>query len=434
MSRERYVALGLARARAPWFTEVARWSTSSALPLEFVKCLSVEEARARLSSGRAFSALIADGTLPEVDRDLLDLAQGQGCAVLVVDDARVARDWMGLGASALLPDDFDRDQLLAALATHCTAVADASRTPSADATFVEAWRGSLIAVAGAGGAGTSTIAMAAAQGLADDTRNRGTVLLADLALHADQAMLHHIGEVVPGLPELVDAHRGGVPSADELARLTFEVPDRHYRLLLGLRRHRDWATLRPRSLDAAIDSLRRANRLVIADVDADIEGEQECGSIEVEERNILARSTMARADVVVVVGRHGLSGLHRLVRLVGDILDFGVPADRVLPVVNRAPRSPRAHAETTRALAELVGRARPEAAQLANPIFLPERRRLDSMQHDAARLPAELTRPVASALTAFLDRVGNRTDAVGEPEPVAAGSLGSWGSDAEVGR
>ncbi|MDP9419863.1 MAG: hypothetical protein M3P53_06925, partial [Actinomycetota bacterium] len=41
---------------------------------EFVKCVSAEELRARLASGRPFSAALVDATLPAFDRDLVDLA------------------------------------------------------------------------------------------------------------------------------------------------------------------------------------------------------------------------------------------------------------------------------------------------------------------------------------------------------------------------
>src|SRR3954462_6786779 len=106
MRGERFVAIGLARARSGWFSEVARWSTSAAIPVEFVKCVTVEEVRARLASGRAFSALLVDGGLSGVDRDLLDEARSCGCAVVVVHDGRVDRDWSLLGATTVLPSHF----------------------------------------------------------------------------------------------------------------------------------------------------------------------------------------------------------------------------------------------------------------------------------------------------------------------------------------
>src|SRR4051794_26114988 len=155
VSGERFVALGLARARSGWFSELARWSTSAAIPLEFVKCVTVEEVRARLASGRAFSALLVDGNLPAVDRDLVDDARSCGCAVVVVDDGRVERDWTLLGASAVLPTPFTRDELLDVLTTHAVPI---SRTDVMVARDDEhhaagAWRGKALPGPRRGGTG-----------------------------------------------------------------------------------------------------------------------------------------------------------------------------------------------------------------------------------------------------------------------------------------
>ena len=67
---------------------------------------------------------------------------------------------------------------------------------------------------GPGGVGRSTLAMALAAGLAADPRDAGLVVLADLALHAQQALLHDAGDV-PGVVELVDAYRGTALDAAE---------------------------------------------------------------------------------------------------------------------------------------------------------------------------------------------------------------------------
>jgi hypothetical protein len=302
--------------------------------------------------------------------------------------------------------------------------------PTATAT---GWQGALVAVTGVAGAGASTLAAALAQGLGDDPRNAGMVVLADLALHADQAVLHDAGDVAPGLPELVDAHRMGQPSIDDVRGLTFAVTDRGYALLLGLRRHRDWAGLRPRSLEASLASLRRAYRVVVADVEGDLEGEDQCGSVDVEDRNLLARTAVAAAAVVVVVGHGGPKGVHATVRLLGDVLEHGVAPARVVTVVNRAPRGPRQRAELTRAIAEL-GRSLPGGSKLASPVFVPERRRIDDLVRDGHRLPAACCTAITAAVAATLTDEPPATDAVvvdaEEPVAIAPGSLGSW-SDVE---
>jgi hypothetical protein len=199
MRGERYVALGVAPPRAAWFTELARWSTSAAVPLEFVKCVTVEEVRARLASGRAFSAVLVDSSLPFVDRDLVDDARAVGCAVIAVDDGRLQRDWSALGMSAVISSEMTRGDLLDVLETHAVPIGrgDVVTALNGATATAHGWRGRLVAVTGPGGTGASTISIAIAQGLAADVRHGGLVLLADLALEADHAMLHDASSSTP---------------------------------------------------------------------------------------------------------------------------------------------------------------------------------------------------------------------------------------------
>src|SRR5690606_17358199 len=115
MPADRYVLLGLAGVRTRWFGDVARWATSAALPVEFVKVVTVEEARARLRSGRPFSAVLVDAGMAALDRDLVELAAGLGAAVVAVDDGRAARSWADLGVHAVLPAGFGPGELRDAL-------------------------------------------------------------------------------------------------------------------------------------------------------------------------------------------------------------------------------------------------------------------------------------------------------------------------------
>lgn len=433
MRGERFVALGLAHVRSTWFRELARWATSAALPLEFVKCVSVEELRARLVSGRAFSAVIIDASFPGFDRDIVEQARETGCAVLVVNDGRVARDWNSLGVSAVLPSDFGRSALLDALNTHAVMISRADELAIGETPRVApgAWRGRLVAVTGPGGSGASTISMALAQGFGGDARHNGLVLLADLALDADQAMLHDAGDVVPGVQELVDAHRGGDPSVQDIRALTFAVPDRNYQLLLGLRRHRDWTAIRPRAFAAALDNLRRAYKAVIADVSPDVEGEDQCGSVDVEERNLMSRTAVLAADAVVIIGVPGTRGMHRLVRLAAAVVELGVAPSNVVPVVNFAPRSPRGRAEISRAFADLASPFAVARDPFAPMVFVTERRHLDEAVYDATRLPNQLVSSVSKAVNAVIERNPEAIDqptpiVTGVPVPVRRGALGAF--------
>jgi len=429
----RYRVIGLARAGSQWFRDLGRWSSNAALPIEFVRCVAVEELRARLASGQPFSAVVVDGGLGGVDRDLVDRAHEAGAALLVVDDGRRHLDWGGLGADAVLPESLDRATMLAALTARAPAIEGPDVAPGVrQAPPPAGWRGRLVAVTGPGGGGSSTVAMALAQGLAAEARHRGLVVLADLALHADLGLLHDADDVVPGLQELVEAHRTATPGIPEIRGFAFEVVDRGYDLVLGLRRHRDWPVLRPRAVQAALDGLLRSYRLVVADVDDDLEGDDEVGSVEVEERNVLARTACARADLVVVCGPPSVRGLRRLVLALDELHRSGVGADRLLPVITRAPRRPRARAEVAAALGTVLGDLdRQLARDLPSPVQLPERRHLDQLHRLAAPLPGALVDPITRAVDAWLDDaplVPAGLDAL-EPAAVVAGSLGAWTDD-----
>jgi hypothetical protein len=440
MATDRYVLLGLAGVRAPWFGDVARWATSATLPVDFVKVVSLEEARARLRSGRPFSALVVDAGLTALDRDLVELASRHGCAVVAADDGRAPRPWRDLGVHAVLPVGFGPGQLLDALRAVSRPIdrgdALVAPVPAADESGPGAWRGRLVAVTGAGGVGRSTLSMALTGGLAADPRDRGLVLLADLAMHAHQALLHDAGDVVPGVLELVEAHRGAVLPPEEVRGLCFSLAERGYDLLLGLRRHRDWTALRPRACVAALDGLRRTYRHVVADVDADVEGDDQCGSTDVEDRNVLARRTLGTADLVLVVGVPGIAGMHSQLRVIRDLLELGVGGARIVPVVNRAPRSPRQRAEIGSALQGLLAATAPGVALAATPVFAPERRRLAETMRDNVPPPAPLVRPLVGAVRGLLERarhVQAPREETPEPVPVAPGSLGSWSDDSASG-
>jgi len=281
----------------------------------------------------------------------------------------------------------------------------------------------MFAVCGPGGTGASTVAIALAQGFGFDARNGNRVLLADLARRADQAMLHDALDLGPGVQELVEAHRLSRPDAEEVRRITFDVPRRGYRLLLGLRQPEAWAALRPRALDAGIEGLRRSFQLVVADVTGDVEGESDGGSLDVEERNHMARTTVLHSTVVVATGAPGLKGIHSLAGLIRALMRVGVEADRIVAVVNRSPRHPRARAEASRALAGLLGGPDVTLA-LASPVHVPERK-MEEILRDGSPLPGAIVEPVVRAVQAVAERKADSPSPVVGPTRIAPGSLGS---------
>jgi hypothetical protein len=391
--------------------------------------VSIEDLRVRAASGRRFSAALVDGLLPAIDRDLIGGLSDAAIPTLVVGAANQF-DWISLGAVATLASPLTREGLQDALERHTSPVAELA-TEVADGSDIAPTTGPpgrLLAVTGRAGSGRSTVAAALAQHLADH-RAGGDVVLIDLARRAHQALLHDAGDLVPGIQELVEACRTATLSGSDLRSFTFDIEHRGYQLVVGLRRPRDWVTIRARAFDLALESTCRGFRHVVADVDDDVEGEAQTGSFDIEDRNLIARAAIGRANLVVVVALPTLTGLHGLVDALHTLHEFGVPGERTLVVVNRGPRSARARSQLTRTIADLAATG-DRTAPYAGPVFVAERRNLDLLHRDLARFPAAVTDPPGRAVEAMLLRSGHLGREVDpEPVPVAPGSLGSWRGD-----
>jgi hypothetical protein len=430
VTTDRYVLLGLAPTRAPWFEALAQWSNAATIAADFVKCVSAEEVRVRLTSGRPHSAFLVDADAPGLERDLVDIATQSFTPVIVVHRGRAPSfSVLDLGITADLPGDFSRDELLDVLSTHCRMIGRGDQLPAAlDTHSAPMWQAQMFAVCGPGGTGASTVAMALAQGLAADARFGRRVLLADLARRGDLAMLHDALDLGPGLQELVEAHRLTRPDPDEVRRTTFDVARRGYHLLLGLRQQEAWSALRPRAVEASIEGLRRSFQAVVADVTGDVEGENEGGSIDVEERNHLARATVLRATVVVTVGVPGMKGVHSLAVLIRSLVQIGVPGQRIVAAFNRSPRYPRARAESGRALSGLL---KGVDLAVASPIHVPERK-IEEILREGTPLPAPIVDPVVKAVLAVAERRADGPPPSVAPARIQPGSLGTW-SGADFG-
>ena len=394
-----------------------------------------------------------------VDRDLLSAVTAAGGIALVIEGTRRRRDWDQLGASAVLPASFDERQLLTAIepqAQQATPAPQASppppppqtppvsqtppppQTPQAtptsqsrsiaprDAPQVPAQAARslapLIAVTGPGGTGASVVAIALAQGLAAARRR---VLLVDACLNAEQSMLHNAHGAQPGLTEMVDLHSAGAPSVRQVRQLAIGIVERGYHLLVGLRRARHWSSLRPASLQVTLHSLRAAFDMVVADVDAEVDGEAQTGSVEIEERNGLARTVVAGADLVLVVGQPNMKGVYALVRTVIDLLEFGVAPQRLLPVINQASGDATTRAELSRAVRQLISDAAGGPA-VSPALFLPDVS-LENELRDRDAFPRALPHALATATDALLSRHGVAgTRDASEPRRITPGALGHW--------
>ena len=432
--KDRYVLLGVAPVRREWFGQVSRWANEAALPIEFIKCISVGEVISRLESGRPFSAILIDGSANGIDRDLFDLANAVGASPIVIDHGLVDRDWSELGTKAVLSEHFDRGDLSSVLEEHAAPIGRGDRVVApTEGNDTTSELGHVVAVTGSGGMGTSTIAMALTQGLAEKA-DRAPIGLADMALRASQAMMHDTRDVVPGLLEFVESHRLGVPDEAEAISAIHSFPERGYDLLLGLRHERDWTSIPARALSASWSTLMSRYQTTVCDITADFAGIDETGSADIEDRNRLSRMAARQADLILVVGQPGAWGIHHLIRTVLSITEIGVDPSRLVPVINHAPRNPRARAEITRAVGELLGARLTGADEVSPPIFVPHRKTLDAALNTGEPLPGQIATPLASTIHALLEvadplmniKVPHDLADLAEPVAVVPGSLGTW--------
>lgn len=423
---DRYVVVGLARSRSRWFSEMTRWSTSSVIPVDYMKAISSDEVRAILGSGRPVSALVVDASVPGVDRELISVAVDSKAVVIVVAGPTIRRDWTALGAAAVLDEDFTPDELTDALRRYAAALGPTRRRSAGLAvsmTDVPVRTARCVAVTGPGGTGSSTVAMATAQSLTGTEADRTggsaggrsgaagrsgaggrsgdtTVALVDGVRRSQLALYHDVGDVIPGLPELVDAHRGDRPDPDEIRKLLFPIEARGYDLLLGQRSPRQAASLGPMSTMAAIEGVTRAYDTVVFDIDPNLDGEGETGSVDIENHHGVARAVTDQADLVLLVIRPGMKGMHDLTHLVDSFSEFGVAPEQLVPIVNFAPRTRAARATLTRLVAQLTTF---DAQPIRPPIFLPTVRTLEDVHNCASRLPSSLTVHLGRAVTHLLD-------------------------------
>lgn len=424
MTGATYAVLGLARANATWFTLASRWSSASVVPVDFARCLSAEQVRNRLASGRRWSALMAGGDVQGVDRDLIAAAARAGVAVIIVDD-RQGPDWYALGASAVVEPQVDPERFSEVIAEHAEPLPPSTSHTGASVVTsraVDHPLGALVAVTGPGGTGASVSAMALAQGLAE---RQESVVLVDGCRGADQAMLHDIERLVPGLQEIAEAHRHGTPAPAVVRDLQGEVSGRGYRLVPGLRRARHWVMVRPDTIAATLDSIRRSAVWTVVDVDPEVEGEIETGSADIEERHAVSRVALSKADLILVVVAASTKGVHGGIRLIDELVAFGIDPARLLPVVAGAERSPRRRRAIAQAFAELTDRdSRALQGRICAPLNLPSRD-VDAAVMAARPLPQPLPRLLAAAVGDHLASALPHPAPTGlQPARIVPGTLG----------
>lgn len=411
---QRHVLLGLASGTPTWTTTIVARLADSQPRSEFILCSDISDLFNRLGTGRTFSALFVDHRTVGLDRELISRATSADCPVVVVGDSDAPARWRLLGASTVVAYDLPVSSFTDVLRHH------ASPIPTTDhldlgvgppEPTAHGWAGRIVAVTGAGDTGTSELARCIASGLGDDPRLRGSVLLVDACLEADQAFLHGLTDdhVGPDLQQVTHAHRGGDLDRTALERLTVRPAGRSYGLLPGLRRRRDWPSIGGPSLRATLVNIRRHHLITVVDVDPLIDLTPPGQTLGPSTPGEPCRIVMSLADIVVVVGITGKHGTRSMERVLSNLDNAGIPPARLLPILTAEPSGSRR-------------RARREARQLARttPSGVDGPLVLTGPPGGGDDMAGLLAREVLAALDLLAGRVDD-----GGVVPVAAGSLGT---------
>jgi hypothetical protein len=378
---------------------------------ELLWCATPAEVAVLARHGRLRAAIV-DALIARLDPGLLAVVR-RACPVLVVDGRPDARRWEALGAVVLRETPPSATEALASVER---AEASWRSAPGAAVKRLEpVRRGSLVAVLAAPGGSATPTAVAVAGSLADATTPARTVALADLSLRAPHRALHGIGSEHAGLPDLLEASRFGHPPPASILR-SIHVVDRGYLVVPGLEQHHDWVLAGDVAAARALDGLRATVDLTVAQVDPDLEGEIDTGSFDIEDRNVLARTAVRAADLVLVAAGSDRYGRLGAIAALTSLARHGVPHERTVVLLATGRVDAR----------RLRGRLQPGRGRHGHPI--------DSGQVLAVRRD-RADRALGRALLARIAEVGpgdatsSRADA--HPRPVESGELGHWRQDIE---
>ncbi|HEX5018641.1 MAG TPA: hypothetical protein VFX15_13775 [Actinomycetes bacterium] len=314
------------------------------------RCRDVVELRAVIHSSQV-DAVVVDGRLRGIDRDVMNTFLTMGVLVVVVSDS--PDDWIAIGAQEVVGRDLGG---LAESLRHREVVPEPvptqARSPEPS--------GAIIAVWGPPGApGRSTLAIEMAASI---TRRNNDVLLVDLdTLGPSIAQQLGLIDDTSGLAAAVRTASQGVLEPDALAGLAVTVPCGP-RVLVGLPSTDRWTELRRASTEAVMQCARAMVPWTVVDVGSAIEGEDlewlDPGS---PHRFGAARATLANADAVICVGRPDPIGLTRLLREIPKVQAIA-PTAYLRVALNRV-RARREGRESAALISDVLG---------LDPVLLPD--------------------------------------------------------------
>ena len=338
---------------ARWEAPIVRGLQRRELGIELARrCVDHGELLGVALRDRPRAAVVA-ADLPWLDRELVGTLHDAGVVVIAIGVSSGTRSLEGIGIVHRLPEGVTAEDL----ATLMHGIggepqpASAPSSPSGEALANDAG-GRMVAVWGAAGApGRTSVAVH----LAVEAARRGqSVLLID-----GDGWSASIAQVL-GLDE--------APSVTQAARLAGEGWPQPLEgclqsgpsgcaVLAGLARAELWPEVRARAWNAVLDAALDTRPLVVVDLAAPIEEDEELAFDRVPyRRNLMTLATLAAADDVLLVTGGDPVGIRRGIVAHRTLAEFRPELmKKVRVVVNRAPRSARRVQECSAQLSEWTG-------------------------------------------------------------------------------
>lgn len=338
---------------APWEAPIVRGLQRRELGIELSRrCVDHGELLGVALRDRPRAAVVA-ADLPWLDRELVGTLQDSGVIVIAIGVSSGTRSLEGIGVAHRLPEAVTADDLAALL--HRVGGEDQS-APVVPPALAEAAQndagGRMVAVWGAAGApGRTTVAIHVA---VEAARRGQSVLLVDGdAWAASIAQLLDLDEA----PSVTQAARLAGEGWLQPLESCLQPGPSGCAVLAGLARSELWPEVRERAWISVLDAALETRPLVVVDLAAPIEEDEELAFDRVPyRRNLMTLATLAAADEVLLVAGGDPVGIRRGIvahRTLADARPDVVKKVRV--VVNRAPRSPRRVQECSSQLSEWTG-------------------------------------------------------------------------------
>lgn len=348
---------------APWEAPLVRGLQRPELGVELVRrCVDHGELLGIALRDQPRAAVIA-AELPWLDRDLVGTLHDHGVSVIAIGPVDTDRRLERVGVTHQLSETASADDL-AGLLHRIDAGQPRPNAPSDPPIATELARGRpgrLVAVWGATGApGRTTVAIHLAIEAA--RRGIGAVLVDGDAWSASVAQLLGVSEA----PSVARAARLAGEGWPEPLVTCLQDGPAGLQVLAGLARAELWPEVRERAWSAVLDAALDAAALVVVDLAAPIEEDEELAFDRVPyRRNLMTLTALAAADEVLLVTTADPVGIRRGIVAHRTLVDARpAVAGRTRVVLNRMPRQDRRAQECSVQLSDWTGAA--PAALLPN--------------------------------------------------------------------